>query len=103
MTHDPQQEPADADAPLDVFDLVERLLPDVQLTPSQLAGVRAMNTKLQTELADMDRRARAEGRAWSAPSPAERAALRAMLVEDLRSLLEPGQRRVLERRLGRPG
>ena len=88
----------DEDALPDVFALVERLLPGVHLTPSQLAQVRAASTKLYTELFDLGERARAEGRTWTKPSPAERTALQAMIVDDLRSMLTEAQRPDFERR-----
>ncbi len=87
------------DTPLDVFALVERLLPGVDLTSSQLAQVRAANTKLYTELFALQERAKAEGRVWTAPSAAERAHLQAMLVDDLRSMLTDAQQPDFERRL----
>jgi uncharacterized protein YigA (DUF484 family) len=83
---------------LDVFSMVERLLPGVHLTPSQLAQVRAANTKHYTELFAMKEQAIAEGRTWTGPSAAERAALQAMLVDDLRSMLTDEQRPDFERR-----
>ena len=83
---------------LDAFTLVERLLPGVELTPSQLAAVRAADTKYYTELFALQEQARADGRPWTAPSAAERAALRAMLVDDLRSMLTDAQRPDFERR-----
>jgi uncharacterized protein YigA (DUF484 family) len=86
---------------LDVFTLVERLLPGVDLTPSQLAQVRAANTKYYTELFALEEQARAAGRSWTAPSAAERAALQAMLVDDLRSMLTDAQRPDFERRAAR--
>jgi uncharacterized protein YigA (DUF484 family) len=83
---------------LDVFALVERLLPGVELTPSQLAAVRAADTKYYTELFALQDQARADGRPWTAPSAAERITLRAMLVDDLRSMLTDAQRPEFERR-----
>ena len=80
------------DLPLDVFALVERLLPGVALTSSQLAGVRAANTRHYTAVAALQRQARAEGREWAAPSAAERAALLSAMLDDLRGLLRDGQR-----------
>ena len=91
MTHDER-------AFLDVFTVMEQLLPGVDLSPSQLAQVRAANTKFQTELFEVRERARAEGRTWTGPSAAERAALQAMLVDDLRSMLTEAQRPDFERR-----
>ena len=91
----------DDDAPLDVFALAERLLPDVELTPSQLAQLRAASTKFFTELFGLQERAREEGRPWTAPSAAERASLLAMLVDDLRGMLREEQRDDFERRAAR--
>lgn len=89
------------DAPLDVFELVERLLPGVHLTSGQLAQVRAANTNHLTELFALQERARAERREWTAPSSSERAALLAMLVSELRSMLTDAQRDDFERRAAR--
>ena len=88
------------DEPLSVFALLSQLLPGVALTSGQLAGVRAINTKFQTELFALGERARAAGRPGAAPSPAERRALRAMLVGDLRSVLTEAQRSDFDRRAG---
>ena len=86
-----------ADDFLDVFTVLERVLPGVELTPSQLAQVRAASTKYHTELFDLRERARAAGRSWTRPSPTERAALQAMIVDDLRSMLTDEQRPEFER------
>lgn len=83
---------------LDVFTVLEQLLPGADLTASQLAEVRAANTKFYTELFALRKRARSEGRPWTEPSPAERAALQAMLVDDLRSMITEAQRPEFERR-----
>lgn len=87
-----------ADDLLDVFTLLEQLLPGVELTAGQLAQVRAANTKFHTELFAVRQRARSEGRTWTKPSPAERSALRTMLVDDLRRMLTEAQRPEFERR-----
>ena len=83
----------------DVFALVQRLLPEVALTPDQLAQVRAANTKLQGEIALLIRDARADGRPWTWPSAAEHAKLQAMLVNDLLGMLTEAQRPEFERRV----
>lgn len=88
------------DGPLDVFALAARLLPGVALTPSQLAGVRAANTKYFTALFALQERARSEGREWVTPSATERAELQAMLVRELRSVArDDAQRAMLERQV----
>ena len=88
--------PAD-DGFLDVFTVLEQVLPGVALTPSQLAQVRAASTKYHTALFDVRERTLARGEAWTGPTPAERAALQAMIVDDLRSMLTEEQRPAFER------
>lgn len=88
--------PAD-DGFLDVFTVMEQLLPGVALTPSQLAQVRAASTKYHTALFDLRERTLARGDAWTGPTPAERSALQAMIVDDLRSMLTEEQRPAFER------
>jgi hypothetical protein len=68
------------------------------LTPGQLAQMRAARTTFHTELFALSEAAKSAGHAWTRPSPGERSALQAMLLEDLRSTLTDVQRPELERR-----
>ena len=88
--------PAD-DGFLDVFTVMDQVLPGVALTPSQLAQVRAASTKYHTARFDLRERTLARGDAWAGPTPAERSELRAMIVDDLRSMLTEEQRPAFER------
>jgi hypothetical protein len=88
-----------AEQPLSIFALARRLLPGVQPTPGQLAQMRAIDMRHATELFMLRERARSEGRPWSGPSPTEEAAMRRMLLDGLRDLLDEEGRRLLERSL----
>ncbi len=91
--------PRSDDLQLDVFALVGRLLPGVTLTSGQLAVVRSLSMRVQTELFAMRSRALRGNRGWDGPSPGERAALQATVIADLRSMLDDGQRATLEQDL----
>ena len=100
---------------MDPFTMAKQLLGDVELTPGQLAQLRAINTKYYTELFALEHRAPSEGRARGAApepkgSPAARASavtasdmatLDARIAADIRDMLTEEQRTVLDRNLPR--
>jgi hypothetical protein len=97
---------------MDPFTMASLLLGDVQLTPGQLAQLRALNTKYFTELYAHQRRAadeRGPGAAAvkpladrpSAAPEADLAELHAMIARDIRDMLTEEQRAVLDRNLPR--
>jgi hypothetical protein len=87
--------------PTDVLALAERLLAGVPLIPGQLAQIRALNSRYYTQLFALQERVRAARGADASPSAAERAALLAPFVEELRQLIGEEHRAALERNLER--
>ena len=96
---------------MDPFTMAGLLLDDVQLTPDQLAQLRALNTKYFTALLALQEKAEgaAGARAVPAqqstarpePTPAEMFALHAGLAADIRAMLTAEQQAVLDRNLPR--
>ena len=88
------------------FTMAELLLGDMQLTPGQLAQLRAINTKYFTELYALQQKAAAARDTRVGEPPADRpeavpesemAALDAMVARDIRDMLSEEQRAVLDR------
>jgi hypothetical protein len=89
------------------FTMAEILLGDMQLTPGQLAQLRAINTKYFTELYALQEKARAERTptvqaasvAESEPAipEADLAALDAVIARDIRDMLTAEQRAAVDR------
>jgi hypothetical protein len=87
---------------MDPFTMADLLLGGMQqLTPGQLAQLRAINTKYFTELSTLQQRtADAEGLPADRPAAipeSEMAALDAVIARDIRDMLSEDQRAVLDR------
>lgn len=90
---------------MDPFTMVERLLGDAELTSSQLAQIRALNTRYFTELAAIDRgsgKPRRRRPNELADSPASRfASLMSSIASDIREVLTDEQRAAFDRNFPR--
>jgi hypothetical protein len=92
---------------MDPFRMAELLLGDMELTPGQLAQLRAINTKYFTELAVLQQKARAEPASAATPRlladsrpaipEADLAALDVQIARDIRDMLTAEQQAVLDR------
>jgi hypothetical protein len=81
---------------MDVFSVATEILGETTLSPGQLAGLRAINTRFYLQVHDLLRGpdGRSEARDLT---EAETAALRGRLEADILEILSPAQRRALDR------